>query len=63
MKQRITDIIKVVLMLGLSILVITLIFIYKSTANIPDKSLILQDTISVYNLSDKIVKDSIPSID
>lgn len=47
MKERVTDAIKVILMLGLSIALITLMYIYEGRANAPDKTLpVPQDTIT-----------------
>ena len=47
MKQRVIDTIKVILMLGISIVAITLLYIYEGKAHAPDKTLpVPQDTIS-----------------
>lgn len=46
MKERVTDTIKVILMLGLSIALITFMYVHEGRANAPDKTLpVPQDTI------------------
>lgn len=60
MKQRVIDIIKVILMLGISIVAITLLYIYEGKAHAPDKTLsVPQDTIPTLKFYDQEAREGL----
>lgn len=60
MKQRVIDTIKVILMLGISIVAITLLYIYEGKAHAPDKTLpVPQDTIPTPKFYDQEAKEGL----
>lgn len=62
MKERVTDVIKVILMLGLSIALITLMYIFEGRANAPDKTLpVPQDTITTPEFYNQTAEEGLSS--
>lgn len=60
MKERVTDVIKVILMLGLSIAAITLLYMYEGKAHAPDKTLpVPQDTITTPEFYNQTAEDGL----